>query len=259
MHSLIRSMLTGSPKLGKASGLDCQGSPPRIRQSCTIDRGWQLQLNSRFQPPVFSFPLPKEYIPKHVPYLNIKWWLEDRKATCCQEFCYQGNVPTPSGPHHHSSAPLQMKGDNIQPQGMKSQSFAHFSPEGKFTLQRNAKLRNWVWKCLVQIAGLCSVCLNMTLNTSQHCTLVANQPQTGLYEQETANRSRADIIPLYLFEIPYEISGTSLTDHKRTANRQERVQQRTANMAGERTRENTERPKKLGLLYPGEEKADEGI
>lgn len=85
MHSLIRSMLTGSPKLGKASGLDCQGSPPRIRQSCTIDRGWQLQLNSRFQPPVFSFPLPKEYIPKHVPYLNIKWWLEDRKATCCQE------------------------------------------------------------------------------------------------------------------------------------------------------------------------------
>lgn len=152
-----------------------------------------------------------------------------------REFCYQGNVPTPSGPHHHSSAPLQMKGDNIQPQGMNSQSFAHFSPEGKFTLQRNAKLQNWVWEHLVQIAGLCSVCLNMTLNTSQQHTVVADQPQTGLYEQEIASRSRSDVIPLCLFEIPYEISGTSVTDHERTANRQERVQQRTANMAGEWT------------------------
>lgn len=76
----------------------------------------------------------------------------------------------------------------------------------------------------------------MTLHTSQHCTLVADQPQTGLYEQETANGSRTNIIPPYLFEIPHEISGTPLTDHKRTANSQERVQQRTANMAGERTR-----------------------
>lgn len=75
----------------------------------------------------------------------------------------------------------------------------------------------------------------MTLNTSQQHTVVADQPQTGLYEQEIASRSRSDVIPLCLFEIPYEISGTSVTDHERTANRQERVQQRTANMAGEWT------------------------
>lgn len=39
-----------------------------------------------------------------------------------------------------------MKGDNIQPQGMNSQFIARFIPEGKFVLQRNAKLQNQAQK-----------------------------------------------------------------------------------------------------------------
>lgn len=74
------------PKAGEGIWTGLSGIPTQNhRQSRTIDRGWLSQLKSKFQPPVFSFPLLKEYIPKHIPYLNIKWTQEDRKATCCQE------------------------------------------------------------------------------------------------------------------------------------------------------------------------------